>query len=301
MLLSPYYLGWQVILQVANDLNKGHWIDMAWKRVLYAGINDAIAFFMPDLAEDRDMSREVEILKDEFPAIGAETDKGMRVADLCLSVPLKSGASRKVGLFIESQHEDDKNFALRMFQTFFRMSDSFKEKITALAIFTGSAKDRGEYLYSCYGVELSFKYNTYHVLSQDIEALKRDGRVFAPVVLAARMMIAANGKPASRGKYALELLKILRERDYDNKRIRFIMKFVGSVLQVKQDDIDPKVRGEFEMPWVPISQVQREIEIEDAKEEKAVEVARSMISEGLPLETIKRCTGLDEDDILALG
>jgi hypothetical protein len=65
--------------------------------------------------------------------------------------------------------------------------------------------------------------------------------------------------------------------------------------------IDPKVRGEFEMPWVPISQVQREIEIEDAKEEKAVEVARSMISEGLPLETIKRCTGLAEDDILALG
>jgi hypothetical protein len=289
-----------VISKMADMSNKGHWIDMAWKRVLYDGIDDAIAFFMPDLAKDRDMSREIETLKDEFPAIGADTDEGMRVADLCLSVPLKGGISRKVNLFIENQHEDDKNFALRVFQTFFRMSDSFKENVTALAIFTGSAKDRNEYLYSCYGVELSFKYNTYHVLSQDIEALKRDERVFAPVVLAARMMISAKGKPAPREKYVLELLKILRERDYDNKRIRFIMKFVGSVLQVKRDDIGPKVKGEFEMPWVPISQVQREIEIEDAKEEKAMEVARSMISEGLPLETIKRCTGLDEDDILAL-
>jgi hypothetical protein len=286
---------------MADNLNKGHWIDAAWKRVLYEGIDDAIAFFMPSLAKDRDMSREVEILKDEFPAIGAETDKGMRVADLCLSVPLKGGISRKVGLFIESQHEDDKNFAFRMFQTFFRMSDSFKERITALAIFTGSAKDRNEYLYSCYGIELSFKYNTYHVQSQDIEALRRDERAFAPVVLAARMMIAAKGNPAIREKYALELLKILRGRDYDNKRIRFIMKFVGNVLKVKRDDIDPKVRREFEMPWVPVSQVQREIEIEDIKEENSMEIARKLLAKGLSIDIIKECTGLDEDDILALG
>jgi hypothetical protein len=150
-------------------------------------------------------------------------------------------------------------------------------------------------------VELSFKYNTYHVLSQDIETLKRDERAFAPVVLAARMMVAAKGKPASREKYALELLKILRERDYDNERIKFIMKFVGSVLQVKRDDIDPKVKGEFEMPWVPISQVQRELEIEDAKEEKAMEVAQKLLAKGLSMDIIKECTGLGEDDILALG
>jgi hypothetical protein len=278
-----------------NNQNRGHWIDAAWKKVLYEGIDDAIAFFMPDLARDRDMSREVETLKDEFPAIGAETDIGTRVTDLCLSVPLKGGISRKVGFFIESQHEDDKNFALRMFQTFFRMSDSFKEKITGLAIFTGRAKDRDEYSYSCYGVELSFKYNTYHVQSQDIETLRRDERMFAPVVLAGRMMIAARGKPAPREKYALELLKILRDRDYDNARIRFIMKFVGNVLQVKRDDIDTKVKGAFGMPWVPISQVQRELEIEDIKEEGKMEVARSMLADGMPVEKIKKYTGLDDE------
>jgi hypothetical protein len=286
---------------MADNENRGHWIDMAWKRVLYDGIDDAIEFFLPGLAKDRDMSREVEILRDEFPAIGADADKGMRVADLCLSVPLKGGISRKVCLFIESQHEDDKNFALRMFQTFYRMSDSFNENVTALAIFTGRAKDRNEYLYHCYGVVLSFKYNTYHVLSQDIETLRRDERMFAPVVLAARMMIAAKGKPAPRQKYALELLKILRERGNDNKRIRFIMNFVGSVLQVRRDDIDPNVKGGFEMPWVPISQVQRELAIEDIKEEGKMEVARSMLLGGVPLETIKKYTGLDENDILALG
>ena len=137
--------------------------------------------------------------------------------------------------------------------------------------------------------------------SQDTEALKRDGRVFAPVVLAARMMMAAKGKPAPREKYALELLKILSERDYDSKRIRFIMKFVGSVLQVKRDDIDQKVKGEFEMPWVPISQAQRELEIEDAKEEGKIEVARNMLAKGYTVKAIEECTELDEDEILALG
>jgi predicted transposase/invertase (TIGR01784 family) len=41
--------------------------------------------------------------------------------------------------------------------------------------------------------------------------------------------------------------------------------------------------------------------LEQGIEKGRFEVARSMISEGLPLEIIKKCTGLDEDDILALG
>jgi hypothetical protein len=286
---------------MADNASGGHWIDRAWKRVLEDGIDDAIAFFMPDLAKDRDMSRDVEILSGEFPAIDSETDKGLRRADLCMSVPLKGGISKKVCLFIESQHEDDKDFARRMFQTFYRMSDSFNENVTALAIFTGSAKNRDVFSYYCYGVELSFKYNTYHVISQNIKTLRRDDRVFATVVLAGRMMVAANGEPAAREKYALKLLKILRERGYDKKRIRLIMAFVHNILRLKNDDIDPKVRGAFKMQWIPISQVQREHAIEDAKEEWKMEVARSMLMDGMSVEKIKKYTGLDEEDILALS
>ncbi|GHV28636.1 hypothetical protein FACS1894167_06210 [Synergistales bacterium] len=59
------------------------------------------------------------------------------------------------------------------------------------------------------------------------------------------------------------------------------------------------------MQWVPISQIQREYLIEDAKEEGKeegkFEVARSMRADGFPAETIRKYTGLDEDDILALS
>jgi hypothetical protein len=269
--------------------------------VLSDGIDDALEFFLPSLASDRDMSREIEKADDSFPAIDSEGDRGMRTTDLCFSVPIMGGESRKIGLFLEQQHEDDEEIALRVFQTFYRMSDSFKEKITALVIFTGSAKDRNEYLYSCYGVDLSFRYGTYHVPSRDIEELRRDERAFAPVVLAARMMIAAGGKVPNREKYARELLKILRERDYDKKRRRFIMKFIGNVLNVRGDDISAELRREFYMRWVPMSEVQRELAIEDAKEEGKMEVAQKMLADGLPAETIKKYTGLDEGDILALS
>ena len=59
------------------------------------------------------------------------------------------------------------------------------------------------------------------------------------------------------------------------------------------------------MQLIPIDEAVREIQIRDAKEEgmekKAFEVARSMLTKGLSVEIIKKCTGLDKEDILALS
>jgi hypothetical protein len=82
---------------------KGHYIDAAWKRAISDGIDDAIAFFLPALAKDRDTSREIERGEGEFPAIGSDSDKGMRATDLCFSVPVIGGGSRKVGLFVDNK------------------------------------------------------------------------------------------------------------------------------------------------------------------------------------------------------
>jgi predicted transposase/invertase (TIGR01784 family) len=62
------------------------------------------------------------------------------------------------------------------------------------------------------------------------------------------------------------------------------------------------------MQLIPIDEAIREIHIRDAKEEGReegmekgkFEVARSMLAEGLSADIIKRCTGLDKEDILAL-
>ncbi|MDR1966754.1 MAG: hypothetical protein LBQ36_08590 [Synergistaceae bacterium] len=86
------------------------------------------------------------------------------------------------------------------------------------------------------------------------------------MVLVARMMIAVRDKAPNREKYVQELLKILRERDYDMERRRFIMKFIGNILNVKSDDISAELRSEFYMQWVPMSEVKKETCIEYASE-----------------------------------
>jgi hypothetical protein len=283
-----------------NNQSRGHWIDAAWKRVLSDGADDAIDFFLPGLSKDRDKSKEVELTGGEFPGIGSDSDKHARIADVCFSVPLKTSESCKVGCVVEQQHEDDKGFAVRIFREFYRLSDRLNDDVTALAIFTGNSRDRNEYKYSCYGANLSFSYNTYHVMSQDIERLKEDERAFAPVVLAARMMMAAGGKPRRREKYALELLKIMRERGYDNAKKSNILRFIRRILRLRDDDINSELRGEFLMQFITQSEYRKRMLIEDAKEEGKMEVARSMLADGMPVEKIKKYTGLDDDDMRML-
>jgi hypothetical protein len=286
---------------MAADLNRGHWIDSAWKKVLSDGADDAIDFFLPELSRDRDKSKEIELAGGELQGIGADSDRRARIADVCFSAPIITGTSCKVGCIIEQQHDDDKDFAEKIFRGFYRLKDRLNDDVTALAIFTGNARNRDKYEYHCYGVNLGFGFNTYHVMSQNTERLKQDGRVFATVVLAARMMMEAGSDPQSREKYARELLKIMRERDYDNAKKRNVLNFIGHILRLQDKDIDAELRGEFMVQFIPLSEYRELSAIEDAKEEKAMEVARSLVAEGVPLEIIKKCTGLDEYDILMLG
>ncbi|MDR3279225.1 MAG: hypothetical protein LBT23_01825 [Synergistaceae bacterium] len=55
------------------------------------------------------------------------------------------------------------------------------------------------------------------------------------------------------------------------------------------------------MRLIPIDEAVREIQIRDAKEEKAFEVARKMLARKMSVGDIVDLTGLDEQDILSLS
>ena len=182
-----------------RDADKHKWRDVAWKEALGGGARNAIEYFMPDLAADMDPSRDVTtIIGQELHPAGADSDKGMRSADVFLDVPLLGGENGNVALFIESQHEDDESFALRMFETYVRLREKRRVKTTGLAIFTGNAKDVNTYFDSCYGFKVSVEYNTFHLPSKNLEELRRDKRPFARVALAGRLSLDAGGDLASR-------------------------------------------------------------------------------------------------------
>jgi hypothetical protein len=172
--------------------------------------------------------------------------------------------------------------------------------VTSLAIYTGNITPIEVYSASCYGTEINFRYNVFHVASADIKKLESDERIFALVVLAARRMLDAGEDPADRGKYSLELLNLTRERGYDSKRTKSIQKFIYRILRISDKKIDSKVRGVWKMQLIPIDEAIREIQIRDAKEEKAFEIALKMLARKMPVGDIVDLTGLDEQDILSL-
>ena len=277
------------------------WIDRSWRDVLTENVDDAILFFKPDIAADRDYDKKPLLVPTELPTIGGDSDKGMRNTDIGLSIPLKTGTDQRLAFHVEQQHAYDKDFALRMFQGYYRMSDRLRIPVTSFAIFTGNLNPIAVYSTVCYGTELNFKYNVYHVASADVKALEQDERIFALVVLAARRMLDAGGDPEKRGQYSLELLNLFRERGYDAEKARSLKKFVHRILRIGDKKIDPKVREVWRMQLIPIDEAVREIQIRDAKEEKAFQVAKNLLTNGVSLDIIVKSTGLDEEEILSLG
>ena len=286
------------------------WIDRAWRDVLTENIDDAILFFKPDIAADRDYSKKPDLFSTELPAIGGDSDKGLRHPDMCLSIPMKIGIAQRLAFHVEQEHWDDKELALRMFQGYYRMSDKFQVPVASLAIITGDLKPINSYVSSCYGTEVNFKYNVYHVANADISALERDERVFALVVLAARRMLDSSGNPVKRGQYSLELLNLMQERGYNAETAKSLQMFIYHILRLKDKEIDPQIKEVWKMRLIPIDEAIREIRIRNAKEEgmeegmekgmekgreegrekERLEVAREMLIEGDSFEKIARVT-----------
>jgi hypothetical protein len=292
---------------------EGNWLDEAWNDILIQCIDDAIAFFLPELAADRDYSKGGELLSEDMPLLKADTNEGKRVVDVCLSLYLIGGGVHRVALIVEQQHRKDPDFARRMHTTFYRASDRLLYPVTSLAIFTGKNWYAGPYEYECYGTKLRFEFNSYRVAEANIEALRRDERPFAAVVLAAALMLEAGGDHNDREKYARELLGLMMERNYDKRKKKAILDFVRRVFRVQDEDMSPGIKEEWRMKAIPIEEAAREIWIRHAREEgrekvreegreEGIEegrlaVARSMRSDGFPAEAIKKYTGLSESDI----
>ncbi|MDR1019890.1 MAG: hypothetical protein LBL73_03945 [Synergistaceae bacterium] len=296
------------------------WIDRCWKDVIKENLDDAISFFMPGLAELRDYSIKPGAADPEHPSIGGKSNKGKRTSDLCVSMPLLSGAESRAIFLIEQQHERDDTLPLRIFQSYYRASDKYAAPVTSLAIYTGTSDPVDTYARDWMGTSVYFKYNAYSVGRADGDELKQDARNFALPVLTAKRMLEAGRKARKRGEYSLELLELIGERDFDCEKAWSFQKFTYRLLQIDKDDIDPKIRGVWKMQFRPIDEVVMDIRIRDAEEfgmekgmekgmeygmEKGMEkgkadVARNFLKMGLPLDQIAQGTGLSVEEISSL-
>lgn len=296
-----------------NNERRGKKIDAMWKEILLTCVDDAILFFLPDLAKARNTSQPIGFTREELPKIEGDSDRGMRIADAAFSVPLKGGADQRVVFLVEQQHERDANFGRRMFVEYYRMSDRMEVPVTSLAIFTGPLGSADRYDTACFGTKLSFEFNSYTVADADVEALKTNELVFAIVVLAAKRMIDAGGDPRKREEYARELIALMRKRDYGREKKRNVLAFVGKALRLRDDDINRETKEEWNMITIPLEEAVEKIKLNNAFEdglEKGLEeglekgkkeTAKKMLVRGMEPEVVADLAGLPLDEVLSLG
>jgi predicted transposase/invertase (TIGR01784 family) len=207
-----------------------------------------------------------------------------------------------------------------MFQSYYRASDKYAVPVTSLAIYTGKTKPVNTYCREWEGTSVRFKFNAFSVDKADTEELKRDKRDFALAILTGKRMIEAKRAAAKRGAYSLELLDLIRERNWSEEKAWSFRRFAYRLLQIDKDDIDRKVKEVWKMEFVPISEVVREIHIRDAREfgreegmekgiekgrelgreEGILEVARKMLARQMPIREIVDLTGLNEGEIQSI-
>jgi hypothetical protein len=283
------------------------WRDVAWKKALGDGAGSAIEYFLPDLAADMDSSREVTAITGlELHSSSTDSDKRMRVSDVFLSVPLRDEENGNVALFVEQQHEEEEeeDFALRVFETYCRLREKTRKKTTGLVIYTGSVKPVNSYFDSCYGFEVSVKYNAFHLPGKSVEELRKDKRPFARVVLAGRLSLDAGDDVKRREECAWELLQTTMEADYDKRSRRVILVFSRGIFRLEDPKVSRELKEAYEMQTIPLDEYVKRIVLEEAEEKGMergkLEVARTMLAEGLSPEIVVKCTGLGKSEILSL-
>jgi predicted transposase/invertase (TIGR01784 family) len=123
-------------------------------------------------------------------------------------------------------------------------------------------------------------------------------------MLAGRLSLDAGDDVALREKYASEMLHTTIEANYDKEKKLFILEFSRRIFRLKDPKISPKLKEAYEMQTVPLReyslQVKRELDKEEGREEGKIEVARSMLADGLPVEIVRKYTGFGEKDIFAI-
>jgi hypothetical protein len=282
------------------------WRDCAWKQAIIDGARDAIAYFMPDLASDMDASREItSVAGVELPRAGSNSDKGMLVSDIFLDVPVTGGDDWSVVCLAEQQHEEDKDFAAQMFDSFVRLrAQRPAGRTTGFAIYTGSSKNVNSYTEYCYGFEAAIKFRAFHLPSYRLEELSKDKRPFALVMYAGYLSLESGDDAALRERYALELLNSACGGEYDKRQRKYILDFAGRVFWLNGPGISQELKEAYNMRTMTLEECSRLLAKEEGMiigmEKEKFDVARKMLARKISVSDIVDITGLNEKDILSL-
>jgi len=185
-----------------------------------------VDFFLPQAYPLIDFTKKPEFLEQELHKLVHDGKiKGKKINDKLIKVYLKDGSDQRILLHIEVQSDEKKEFLKRMFIYFYRIYDRYREKLTALAIYTGNyvPERYDRFVYSFLGTEITYKFNTYLVKTANETKLLQSKNPFALAVLATKYLNATKNDAEKRLLFKLKLIRLALERNYSKKKNCFFI------------------------------------------------------------------------------
>lgn len=222
--------------------------DILLKSAFEEAFPEFLRFYVRDAETIFDFVRGFEFMDKELQEITPEVEKsgGTRFADLLVKTWLLNGTSEWILIHIEIQGTNDASFAKRMFTYYYRALDRFNVPVTAFAIFTGgkTQKQPSVYSRSFLGTELTYRYNTYHVLDQTESELLKMDNAFALIVLAAQKVLLSGKIPEQEiGEQRWTIAKAFIESGkYSKEKMLHFLWFLKNFVQVS----DPEINAIFD-------------------------------------------------------
>lgn len=222
--------------------------DILLKSAFEEAFPDLLRFYFADADKIFDMKKEPVFLDKELSELFPELEKqgGNRFVDMLAKVFLEDGKEEWVLVHIEIQGSNDKSFAERMFQYWYRIYDRYRTEITALAVFTGeknqSRPDRFEK--SFLGTEIIYRYNVYHIFEDSEDGLLAMDNPFALIVIAAqKAMLAGRITETELNQQRLMVAKaLIKSEKYNHERISRFLYFLKQFVHID----DPKINRSFD-------------------------------------------------------
>ncbi len=292
--------------------------DSAWKEVIEKLFEPFTGFFFPDIHQDIDFSKGIEILDSELRDIPPYGNVGKRYADELIKVYLKDGSQACIWVFIhiEVQGKKEKQglFPERAYIYNYRIHDKNIEKgvkVISVAILTDEDKNYrpDEYLVQQWGFELRMKIPMVKIIDfknkkEMSELLENSDNPMAMIVKAQlkRYELKKAGNE-QRSSVKWELIRQCYERKYSKEEIRVLLKFIDWLIRLPEglsEQLTKKIailEEEYKMPYV--TSWERLGEKKGKKEEK-LDTAKRMLLDNFSIEKVIKYTGLTEKEVKAL-
>lgn len=234
--------------------------DILWKSILEDIFDDFLKFFFPDADAVFDIEKGFEYLDQEleqlFPPEGDQFSP--KFVDKLVKVYSRSGLEEWILIHIEVQGYRDNDFAERMFTYYYRIWDKHRKPVTAFAIVTDDCKHYHpcEFVQSCLGTSLCFRFNSYKVLDQSEEELAVSDNPFAQAIFITKTALI--GKKLSANdlyRLKIDLAKRLLDRNIPKWKIGRLMNFLQFYVRLGSSELDrafdleiDRVVGKHEIP-----------------------------------------------------